>query len=246
MRGRVEDKYNAHVVCRAVFKPEAVPFPMTPGPNQPARVDLREACIAEATAIIELRGIESLSLREVARRLGVSHQAPYRHFPSRDHVLAEVIRRSFAEFAAALNAPPRTDNVGADALAMGMAYVQFALSRPLQYRLIFGGALPDPERHAEMLNGARAAFGVLQNLLTRIFTERGQPFDQEAVNREALFIWSSLHGIVSLMRSDALDTLELSPDTRNGFAMIALQRVGVALGVAPSLTPGPQAKETER
>jgi AcrR family transcriptional regulator len=219
---------------------------MTPEPHHSTRLDLREACIAEATAIIESRGIESLSLREVARRLGVSHQAPYRHFPSRDHVLAEVIRRSFAEFAAALNAPPKTGNISADALAMGMAYVNFALSRPLQYRLIFGGALPDPERHGEMLQGARGAFGVLQTLLARIFTERGQPFDQEAINREALFIWSSLHGIVSLMRSDALDTLELSPDTRNGFAMIALQRVGVALGVAPSLSPGPQAKETER
>jgi AcrR family transcriptional regulator len=219
---------------------------MTPEPDHPTRLDLREACITEATAIIESRGIESLSLREVARRLGVSHQAPYRHFPSRDHVLAEVIRRSFAEFAAALNAPPQTDNVGADALAMGIAYVNFALSRPLQYRLIFGGALPDPERHSEMLQGARASFGVLQKLLNRIFEQRGHPFDQEAIDREALFIWSSLHGIVSLMRSDALDTLELSPETRNSFSMIALQRVGIALGVAPSPIMAPHSKEMER
>jgi hypothetical protein len=83
-------------------------------------------------------------------------------------------------------------------------------------------------------------------LLNRIFTERGQPFDQEAIDREALFIWSSLHGIVSLMRSDALDTLELSPETRNGFAMTALQRVGIALGVAQAPSPAPHSKEMER
>ena len=238
--------HNVRDVRFAFSITESAPPAMTPDANQPSRLDLREACITEATAIIESRGIESLSLREVARRLGVSHQAPYRHFPSRDHVLAEVIRRSFAEFAAALNAPPQTDNIGADALAMGMAYVHFALSRPLQYRLIFGGALPDPQRHGEMLQGARAAFGVLQTLLNRIFTERGQPFDQEAIDREALFIWSSLHGIVSLMRSDALDTLELSPETRNGFAMTALQRVGIALGVAQAPSPAPHSKEMER
>jgi len=53
--------------------------PMTSGKGKPG--DLREACIREALAIIEVGGVESLSLREVARRLGVSHQAPYKHFP---------------------------------------------------------------------------------------------------------------------------------------------------------------------
>ena len=57
--------------------------------------DLREACVKEALAIIAEGGIDSLSLRDVARRLGVSHQAPYKHFPSRDHILAEVVGRRF-------------------------------------------------------------------------------------------------------------------------------------------------------
>jgi AcrR family transcriptional regulator len=50
--------------------------------------DLREACVKQALEIIAKGGIDSLSLRDVARRLGVSHQAPYKHFPSRDHILA--------------------------------------------------------------------------------------------------------------------------------------------------------------
>lgn len=59
--------------------------------------DLREACVREALAIITSAGVEKLSLREVARRLGVSHQSPYRHFESRDHVLAEIVRRAFVD-----------------------------------------------------------------------------------------------------------------------------------------------------
>ncbi|MFX4450801.1 TetR/AcrR family transcriptional regulator, partial [Acinetobacter baumannii] len=51
-----------------------------------------------------------LSLRDVARRLGVSHQAPYKHFPSRDHILAEVVGRAYASFAAHLEKRPRSDD----------------------------------------------------------------------------------------------------------------------------------------
>jgi AcrR family transcriptional regulator len=194
--------------------------------------DLKEACLAEALAIITQLGIEKLSLREVARRLGVSHQAPYRHFASRDHVLAEIVRRAFGQFALALSAPPQTDDPAADSLTMGMAYVQFALQEPLQYRLMFGGALPDPANHPEMMLGARDAFNVLRASLQRLFEARSEPFDKDAIDREALFAWSSLHGVVSLLRSDAIGTLDLAPTVRADFVAQALYRVGLALGIA--------------
>ena len=71
---------------------------------------LREACIAAAREAIARHGIESLSLRDVARRLGVSHQAPYKHYPSRDHLLAEVMRCGFQQFARHLDARLHFDN----------------------------------------------------------------------------------------------------------------------------------------
>lgn len=194
-------------------------------------IDLREACLTEALAIIKASGVEKLSLREVARKLGVSHQAPYRHFASRDHALAEIVRRAFADFAQALREPPHTDNPAADMLAMGMAYVGFALSEPLKYRLMFGGTLPEPENHPEMMRGARDAFNVLRAALTRLFGARGEQFDNDLIDREALFAWSSLHGVVSLMRSDAIKTLDLAPTAHAAFVSHALQKVGAALGI---------------
>ncbi len=62
-------------------------------------IELKEACVLAAHEVIAEHGIEALSLREVARKLGVSHQAPYRHYPTRDHLLAEVMRRCFQQFA---------------------------------------------------------------------------------------------------------------------------------------------------
>lgn len=199
-----------------------------------AGLDLREACLVEALAIISASGAEKLSIREVARRIGVSHQAPYRHFASRDHLLAEIVRRAFADFAKALRSPPQTPDPAADALAMGVAYVQFALAEPLKYRLIFGGTLPDPLHHPDMMHGARDAFNVLRDSLTRLFEGRGEKPDSAAIDREALFAWSSLHGVVSLLRTDAIGTLDLAPSARADFVMHALKQIGTALGIDTS------------
>jgi AcrR family transcriptional regulator len=201
-------------------------------------VDLREACLAEALAIINTDGVEKLSLRDVARRLGVSHQAPYRHFDSRDHLLAEIVRRAYADFAAALRAAPHTDDAVADALAMGYAYVGFALAEPLKYRLMFGGSLPDPYAHPEMMYGARDAFEVLRTALKRVPEARGETPQPVAIDCDALFAWSSLHGVVSLLRTDAMGTLDLAPGAREAFVMQALQKIGIGLGIARNADRG--------
>ena len=75
-------------------------------------LDLKEACVQAARDVISEKGVESWSMRDVARRLEISHQAPYRHFPSRDHLLAEIMQRCFEDFAkflALLNAIIRGD-----------------------------------------------------------------------------------------------------------------------------------------
>ncbi|HSJ77704.1 MAG TPA: TetR/AcrR family transcriptional regulator [Erythrobacter sp.] len=194
-------------------------------------LDLREACLAEALAIISTAGAEKLSLRDVARRLGVSHQAPYRHFASRDHLLAEIVRGAFADFAAALRSPPHTNDPASDLLAMGMAYIGFATAKPLQYRLMFGGSLPDPRQHPEMMQGARDAFNVLRDGIARLLEAQDEPHSRDVVDRNALFAWSSLHGVVSLLQTDAIGTLDLAPQTRAEFTALALQKVGAALGI---------------
>jgi AcrR family transcriptional regulator len=193
--------------------------------------DLCEACLNEAMAIINTSGVEKLSLREVARRLGVSHQAPYHHFASRDHLLAEIVRRAYGEFAAALRSAPQSDDPAADALAMGFVYVRFALTEPLKYRLMFGGSLPDPHAHPEMMHGARDAFEILRTTLARLSEARSETPQREIIDSEALFVWSSLHGVVSLLRSDAMGTLDLAPGARDAFVMQALQKIGAGLGI---------------
>lgn len=187
---------------------------------------LREAAVTEALAIIRDRGIENLSLREVARRLGVSHQAPYRHYPSRDHLLAEVVERCFNAFDAWIARAPVSDDPHADLLAAGRLYLQYSAAYPLEYRLMFGSALPDPKDHPRMLDRGCGAFDQLRGLLARVLD---RPLAAPEVTLEAMFVWSTLHGIATIRQTDAMTGLMLDPELQDGVTEFVLMRLDRAL-----------------
>ena len=205
-------------------------MPQPHGSHRPA--DLGEACVREALAILGQDGLEALSLREVARRLGVSHQAPYKHFPSRDHLVAELVRRAFADFAHHLDTNPPAGDPDRDLAAMGGAYLAYARAHPLHYRLMFGTPLPNPADHPAMLQAARHAFSLLCEALARMHTDAaGQKVtvDDDRVRLDALFVWSAMHGLASIRQAPALDTLDLPPALLQAASTHVLQRIGQAL-----------------
>jgi len=188
--------------------------------------NLREACLAEARAVIAELGVEALSLREVARRLGVSHQAPYRHFPSRDHLLAEVVARAYAAFAAHLDARPRRHDPDADLRAMGEAYLGYALAHPLEYRLMFGTPLPDPDAHPEMMRQSRHAFALLRDAVARLHAARGTGSSPDL---DAMYVWATVHGLASAMQGSVVGTLGFAPPTLAAMPAHVLGRIGTGL-----------------
>lgn len=170
-------------------------------------LELKEACIQAARDVIAEQGVEGLSLRDVSRRLEISHQAPYRHFPSRDHLLAEIMRRCFEDFANFLDQNAQAHEE--DALrGMGEAYMRYAASKPLEYRLMFSTPWPEPASHPNLVKHAVHAFDVLrQNLLSK---HGGQKNAKKQAELEALFIWSVLHGLATIEQSNVMQHLVLS------------------------------------
>jgi AcrR family transcriptional regulator len=183
------------------------------------------------------------SLREVARRLGVSHQAPYKHYPSRDHLQAEVVRRAFVAFADHLDARPRETDAFADLHALGRAYLDYALRHPLQYRLIFGTHLPDAAAHPAMMTRGRHASGMLEEAVAALDAARpaaARPADP----RDALHVWSLLHGLASTAQTSALRSLSLPKPV-----MVAMQEHAVARmleGLRAALPSPPPARRRRR
>lgn len=206
--------------------------------------DVREACIAEAFRIIEEQGVEHLSLRDVARRIGVSHQAPYKHFPSRDHILAEIVARCFDEFAAFLKARPEAAEPHDDLRNMGLRYLEYARLHPLKYRLMFSTKLPDPRHYPRMMQNAHQAFAILRDRLRGMRLKTAAPSSPQSAEFDAMFIWSTLHGLSSLLESDLRATLGMPATEHVRAVQRCFARINLALA-SDDAPPRPRRKRTK-
>jgi AcrR family transcriptional regulator len=172
-------------------------------------IDLKEACVRAAHEVIAELGVEHLSLRDVARRLAVSHQAPYKHYPSREHLLAEVVRRCFEDFARHLDGRARADDPHDELRALGERYLSYAAVHPLEYRLMFGTPWPEPAVHPALVRDAVHAFDILRGVLRRV---HGSGAAQRVkVDLDALFIWVNMHGLATIGHSQVTAHLGLAP-----------------------------------
>lgn len=197
-------------------------------PKTPAEtIDLKEACVRAAHEFIAEQGVERLSLRDVARRLGVSHQAPYKHYPSRDHLLAEVIRRCYRDFASYLDARGEYADPREDLGALGQRYQSFAASHPVEYRLMFGTPWPQSGEDSGLAAEATHAFDVLRGVLRRIHGSHKSRRAQ--VDLDALFIWSNMHGMASISQSNVMSHLGLAPGVSRQIQDHLREMIGYAM-----------------
>jgi len=155
--------------------------------------DLRNALLSEAISVLEETGTSKLSLRELARRLGVTHTAAYAHFPDKTALLREVAELGFARLTEALSAGKASNADAASAfLAMGKAYVRFAREQPSLYRLMFVDESLSEGPASEMSPEGQCAFDVLAGTIVDL----GVPGD--AVLETSITAWGFVHGIAML------------------------------------------------
>lgn len=189
-------------------------------------LELKEACLQAAREVIAEQGVEGLSMRDVARRLKVSHQAPYRHFPSRDHLLVEIMRRCFEDFAQFIRKKSEEKD-GDELRGMGEAYMVYAELKPLEYRLMFGTPWPEPAAHPDLVKHAVYAFDVLRQNLIKKHGEKANAKKQAEL--EAMFIWSALHGLATIEQSNVMQHLVLSEGVQRQSKDFLMQMLKSAL-----------------
>jgi AcrR family transcriptional regulator len=163
---------------------------------------LREALLQAAIQLIAEIGPAAFTLREVARRAGVSHNAPYRHFPDRDDLLAAVAAQGFRELnEAMLHAAEKQPSALGQLKYAGLAYVEFALRRPEHFTVMFDSpiskrATPDSAEASEQ------AFGTLATLVKNCQDDGRLPSGDPG--RLSLLAWSMVHGIAKLATAKLL------------------------------------------
>ncbi len=188
---------------------------------------LKEACLRAAREAIAEHGVEQLSLRDVARRLGVSHQAPYRHYPSRDHLLVEVIRRCFRDFAAFLDAREANADPYQDLGTLGARYLDYAVRNAVEYRLMFGTPWPAIGDELGLAADATHAFDVLRNVLRKLHGE--QAAARRQVDLDAMFIWANMHGMATITQSNVMTHLRLAPKVEAGAVPHMFEMISAAM-----------------
>lgn len=158
---------------------------------------LRSALVAAGIEALDEGGALALSLREMARRVGVSPNAAYRHFASKDELLSAIAARGFAELADAFAAVEGSaPNAREGMIRLGHGYVAFARARPNLFRLMFGGAYP-----LDVLRGGGFRIGgdAFDALLASVARARDARTDDPAVLPHAVRVWSIVHGYAMLL-----------------------------------------------
>lgn len=158
---------------------------------------LREALLEQAERTVRERGADALSLRELAREVGVSHGAPRRHFPERQALLDAVAEAGFDRLGAELRAA--ADGAGEEfeprLRATAAAYVRFATRDPALLDLMFAGK--HRETSGALHEAAENAFAVMLELIAQGQAEGAlEPGEPERVG---LVLFSTIQGIASLV-----------------------------------------------
>ncbi|MEY3358369.1 MAG: hypothetical protein RIR87_1428 [Actinomycetota bacterium] len=158
---------------------------------------LQRTVLQAAVAIVSSSGPDDLSLREVARAAGVSHQAPYHHFKDREGLFAAISAEGFSLLADSLQQAPSPSRE-----SMFVAYVQFALRYPGHFRVMFRRDICNLDKYPDSLVQADRAFGVLADFVTH---ELGESATLEEIRLTTTYMWSVAHGLATLLLDGPLE-----------------------------------------
>lgn len=188
--------------------------------------NLFQALIDTALELLQEQGSWQFNLREVARRTGVSHAAPYRHFSDKTALLTELALVGFDALGDALSASRQPENpVQQQLLAAAMAYVAFADANPALYRLMFSADAGNRE-DVHLSQRAQNTFTVVLALLEQGRRE-GVFNGKRPLQSQALACWAEVHGLALL----AIDGLLLPEKVGNDPVPAALSTLVEGLGV---------------
>ncbi len=180
--------------------------------------NLRQALIEAGLEILEQEGSRALSLRKAARKAGVSHTAPYRHFANKEALIAAIAEEGYRELEARMRqalaaAPP--DDYRSRLTALGWAYIQFALEHPHHLRVMFGDfpetCQPDAGDSFTLLVQTIAAGQAAQAIVP------GDPL------QFALSLWATVHGLATLLAEHKIPAIVLNGRNTEEFAKACLQ-----------------------
>jgi AcrR family transcriptional regulator len=187
--------------------------------------DLRQAMIDAAEAVLAEKGVGGFTLRECARRAGVSPAAPAHHFGNLVGLLTVIATLGFDDLSETMEAAvAKAEASGGDRLAaICEGYLEVALTRPGRFRVVFG-RLGLKSGDDDLRRAAVRAFGILVRETklalgrrvdwAEVLTRLPSSYADDTDLAEILFVWSITHGFSTMLIDGQLAPLEMQPGGR--------------------------------
>lgn len=170
--------------------------------------DLRNTLLAIATELLAEDGVQALSLRKMAQRAGVSHNAPYMHFPDKDAVLAAIAEEGFRLLAVDVESAisQANDNIRQQLIAASQAYVNFALNHSSHLQVMFRPT--DVAKYPHLVEVSQSSLNRLFDLV-KSGQEKGE-LKSADTHEMTKTIWAMVHGVAAI--SIAYEPTTLLPE----------------------------------
>ena len=180
--------------------------------------NLKEELISSACIMCEATGHDHMSLRSIAKEANVSQTAPYRHFKTKESLLAEVSKRGFEELTDKMKLAISKEHIKSAKdrfLEMGLAYLEFGLEKRKTYDLMHSPII-DKVEFPELLNAAQGAFDELVQILKELYPG----ISEDDLGKKCIKFWAMMHGLVGLL------DMKIDPDigSNAGDAMSVVKR----------------------
>lgn len=187
--------------------------------------DLKNALIKAGVEILAKEGIEGLSLRKVAQRADVSHNAPYSHFPDKQSLIAAISTEGFnqlyAELDAAISAYPKNPK---KQLQQGvLAYVQFALNNTDTFKIMFSGVLEKEKDYPAFIEISQRTFQRVVDVVKAC--QKAGVLQAGSSELMAIAVWGQVHGIISLALEGQITHTILDRQTLQDIVSFAIGQI---------------------
>lgn len=167
--------------------------------------DLNNILIVQAIKIIKKSGISTLNLRDLANKCGVSATAVYRHFKSKDHLLASIAAEGFEVYInAILTAQKNETEIPRKLQQIGIAYISFAVEHPVHFQLMYGTYL-DREKFPDLLKKGGEAYHIFHSQFENAVKLGMMTSNLENITRTA---WATVHGTALLLLDNQFSRVE--------------------------------------
>ncbi len=160
--------------------------------------DLENALIQAGVEILSKEGIEGLSLRKVAKRVGVSYAAPYAHFKDRQSLVAAISTEGFKKLYMALDAAAskNADDPRQQLMESARAYVKFAMRNTDIFKIMFSGVLEKEKEYPSFVEASRKTFSKVVEIVQAC--QNAGILSSTSPELMAVSIWGQVHGVISL------------------------------------------------